>query len=451
MKHNTFNPLQRLHFYAAIFITPLLITLTLSGIAYLFFPEVEHNLYKQELFGHSEHKSHQTMTDAIKQIEKQHPGFTINKVSVMESPYNNRITIGDMQGNSYYIFLDEHNQIVAQQNAKYTYSNMTRSIHSSLSTENTVINYLVELTACWTVFMILSGIYMLVRKKLFTSKSKALKFQKWHAILGLIVAIPMLILVFTGLPWSAFMGDKINKVATTYPALGQTELVANPPKSEANEIPWAMRQKTAPNSSNSDGHHGDMAMPMTNTPGQLSLDKVIQKAEQQGLTRPFAIVYPTSADGSFTLSKASNSGVTGFDVSPEKETTQYMDQYTGKRLGKVDYQEYGILAKWLTWGIPLHEGHLFGTPNKIINLLVCIAFLAGIVFGFVSWLKRLNRMKTPDPLPKRIKKPMSISLIIVLIILGILMPLFGFSLIIVFIIEGLLYFKDKRKQTTSFK
>lgn len=45
---NTFNPLLRLHFYAAIFIAPLLITLTISGIGYLFFPEVENNIYKNE-------------------------------------------------------------------------------------------------------------------------------------------------------------------------------------------------------------------------------------------------------------------------------------------------------------------------------------------------------------------------------------------------------------------
>ncbi len=45
---NTFNPLQRLHFYAAIFIAPLLITLTISGIGYLFFPEVENNIYKNK-------------------------------------------------------------------------------------------------------------------------------------------------------------------------------------------------------------------------------------------------------------------------------------------------------------------------------------------------------------------------------------------------------------------
>ena len=73
------------------------------------------------------------------------------------------------------------------------------------------------------------------------------------------------------------------------------------------------------------------------------------------------------------------------------------------RKGQVNYQDYGILAKWLTWGIPLHEGHLFGIANKIINLLVCLAFLGGIILGFLSWFKRLGRMKTPQPLPRRIK------------------------------------------------
>ena len=58
-----------------------------------------------------------------------------------------------------------------------------RSIHSSLFTENTIINYLVELTACWTIFMILSGTYLLI-KQLISNKSKALRWQKWHAMIG---------------------------------------------------------------------------------------------------------------------------------------------------------------------------------------------------------------------------------------------------------------------------
>ena len=124
-----------------------------------------------------------------------------------------------------------------------------------------------------------------------------------------------------------------------------------------------------------------------------------------------------------------------------------MDQYNGKDLGQVKYQEYGIIGKWFTWGIPLHEGHLFGVANKVINLLVCLALLVAIGFGFTSWIKRLKG-KTVK-VPHRVKKPMSLPVIVLLIILGILMPLFGFSLIIVFIIELLLYLKDKKKQSTN--
>ncbi|MCD8909287.1 PepSY domain-containing protein [Staphylococcus gallinarum] len=444
---NTFNPLQRLHFYAALFITPLLITLTISGIGYLFYQEVENNIYKTEFFGDSSNKTHQSMNQAIDDVEKKFDGFYVSKVSILDEPYNKRITLDDMAGNQRYVFLDHNNQIVADQNAKHTYANVLRNIHSSLFTENTVINYLVELTACWTIFMIISGTYLLIKKKLISNKSKQLKFQKWHGIIGVIIAIPIFVLVLTGLPWSGFMGAKIADVMNNSGSLGQSELAINPPKSDVNEIPWATRSNKQPASGEHAAHHGGGAMPQTDLKHQISLDKVIKKAEKDGFNKPFSIVYPSSVEGTFTISKGSNTGVTGLDVSPYDEKTLYMDQYNGKDLGQVKYQEYGIIGKWFTWGIPLHEGHLFGVANKVINLLVCLALLVAIGFGFTSWIKRLKG-KTVK-VPHRVKKPMSLPVIVLLIILGILMPLFGFSLIIVFIIELLLYLKDKKKQSTN--
>lgn len=74
---NTFNPLQRLHFYAALFITPLLITLTISGIGYLFYQEVENNIYKTEFFGDSSNKTHQSMNQAIDDVEKNSMAFML--------------------------------------------------------------------------------------------------------------------------------------------------------------------------------------------------------------------------------------------------------------------------------------------------------------------------------------------------------------------------------------
>ncbi|MBO1197849.1 PepSY domain-containing protein [Staphylococcus simiae] len=445
---NTFNPLQRLHFYAALFISPLLITLTISGIGYLFYPEVENNIYKTEFFGDSNITEHQSLNKAVHQVEHQFDGFYVSKVSVMAPPYNTRITIDDMAGNQRYVFLDHNNQIVSDQNAKHTYSNVMRNIHSSLFTENTIINYLVELTACWTIFMILSGTYLLVKKKLLTNKSKALRFQKWHAVIGVIIAVPVFILVLTGLPWSGFMGSKIADLMDNHGNLGQGQLAINPPKSDVNELPWATRKNKQPasESGGAHAHHGNMAMPLTNLDHQISIDKVVTNAEHAGIKKPFSIVYPSDIKGTFVVSNSSNTGVTGLDVSPYDEKTLYFDQYSGKNLGEIKYQQYGIIAKWFTWGIPLHEGHLFGIANKIINTLVCLLLLGAIAFGFTSWIKRVKGSSVK--VPRRVKKPMSISVVVFLIILGVLMPLFGMSLIVIFIIEALLYVKDyKQKQS----
>lgn len=441
---NIFNPLQRLHFYAALFITPLLITLTISGIGYLFFQEVENNIYKTEFFGDSSVKTHQTLNEAVDEVEDKFDGFYISKVSMMDEPYNNRITLDDMAGNQRYVFLDQNNQIVADQNAKHTYANIVRNIHSSLFTENTFINYLVELTACWTIFMILSGTYMLIKKKLISNKNKKLRFQKWHGILGVVIAIPVFVLVLTGLPWSGYMGAKIANVMDNSGELGQSELAINPPKSDVNEIPWATRENKQPASEGHAAHHGGGEMPRTDIKNQISIDKVATEAKKNGIDKPYSIVYPSNESAAFTVSKGSNTGVTGLDVSPYDEQTLYLDQYNGKDLGKVKYEEYGIIGKWFTWGIPLHEGHLFGVANKVINLLVCIALLTAVGLGLTSWIKKMKDSNVK--VPPRVKKPMSIPLAIVLIVLGILMPLFGFSLIVVFIIEALLYYKDRRNK-----
>ena len=371
---NTFNPLRRLHFYAAWFITPLLLTLTLSGIGYLFYPDVEKNIYKHELFGQSQIKTTQSIDEAVKEIHDKYPDFNIKKISVLNEPYTNRVTINH-DNDLRYVFLDSNNQIVATQDAKYSYSNFMRHFHSSLLTESSFVKYLVELTACWTIFLIASGVYMTFKKKLLTNKSqkgtKSLKFQKIHAVLGLVLAIPLVIIVLTGIPWSIFMGAHISKFAQEHPDLGRTELRVNPPQSNVAEIPWATRSLNEPasstNSEHAEHHQSDSNVNTAN-PLQQSLASIITSIENEHITKPFSVVYPSSELGVFTVSKGSNTGITGLDVSPYQETTAYFDQYSGKLIARVNFDDYGIIGKWFTWGIPLHEGHLFGIANKILNL-----------------------------------------------------------------------------------
>lgn len=447
---NTFNPFRRLHFYAAWLITPLLITLSLSGIGFLFYTNVENRIYDKAFFGESEVTSRQSLDEAVQQISKSYSGFNIGKISIMSEPYNNRVTISNADGDTRYIFLDHNNQIVAEQNAKNTYSNLMRNFHSSLLTGSTFIRYLVELTACWAIFLIVSGVYMTFKKRLLhkrNSQSKHLfRFQKIHAVIGLITAIPLIVIVVTGIPWSVFTGSYISSYAQDHPELGRTELKYNPPQSDVNEIPWATRSLDQPTSEPGHGDHQAAAPALTDNPNQQSLTTIIQNAQREQISRPLSIVYPSNEQGVFTVTKGSNTGVTGLDVSPYEETTAYFDQYSGRLIAKIDFEDYGIIGKWFTWGIPLHEGHLFGLANQILNLIVCLAFLAAIIMGFISWMKRT---KPGDfKRPRRINKPWSIGAILTLLILGILMPLFGLSVVVIFVIETLIYFFTRNRIRT---
>ena len=440
MKKSNYNRLWTWHFFAALFIAPLLITLTLSGIGYLFYTNVENVAYDDLFFGDSEKTKQLTIDEGIDAAVKQYEGFSVSKVSILEDPYNTRLTLANDHGEQKYVFLDDNYEVVGSQNPEHTFSNVMRAIHSSLFVGGTVVNYLVELAACWAIFLLITGVYM-------TFKSKALKKvpnptkrqrnKKWHALVGTIITIPMIIIIFTGLPWSAFMGNFIYSAAQEHPSIGIPTLKLEPPTSEINEIPWATRKEEAPKSDDQTSQDNRSA-----GNEMISVKQLMGQVEETQISKPYSIIYPATEEGVFKVSKGSNTGVTGLDVSPHDEMTTYFDQYSGDLISKVSYQDYGILAKWFTWGIPLHEGHLFGWPNKLINLTVCLSFLFVIFWGFKTWLARKKQGEFSAP-PKP-SAGLSISFIVLMIFLGLVMPLFGISLVVVAIIEGMRYYIRKR-------
>ena len=132
----------------------------------------------------------------------------------------------------------------------------------------------------------------------------------------------------------------------------------------------------------------------------------------------------------FTVSKSSGSGITGMHVAPNEEITAYFDQYSGELISKTDYRDYGLLAQWFTYGIPLHEGHLFGWPNKILCLLTTLSLLLLIYYGIKMWLARKPKGKLAAP-PKQRDTKSIIVFFILMVILGAVMPLFGLSVLVI--------------------
>ncbi|MGB7998656.1 MAG: PepSY domain-containing protein, partial [Anaerobacillus sp.] len=260
MKKSNYNRMWTWHFYAALFIAPLLITLTLSGIGYLFYTNIENKAYDDLFFGDSEKTEQLTIDDGIDKALNRYEGYSVSKVIILDDPYNTRLTMGNDNGEQKYVFLDDHYEVVGSQNPEHTFSNVMRAIHSSLFVGGTVVNYLVELAACWAIFLLITGLYMTFKSKALKkvpNPTKRQKNKKWHALVGTIITIPMVIIIFTGLPWSAFMGNFIYSAAQDHPSIGIPTLKQQPPTSEMNEIPWATRKEEAP-TSDDQPHHADM-------------------------------------------------------------------------------------------------------------------------------------------------------------------------------------------------
>lgn len=435
MKNLLYTRFWRLHFFAALFITPLLLSLTLSGIGYLFFTDVENQFYDDYFFGNSHKEEVLTIDAAVEKAEAAFAGYSTTKVIMLDEPYNTRLTLSNGKEEKY-VFLDDNHQMVGSQDANYTFSNIMRNTHSSLFIGGTFVNYLVELAACWTIFLLLSGLYMTFKGDLLKkrkSENKRQKSKRYHAFVGTVITVPMVMFISTGLLWSALQGSILANIASESPTVGYPLLQQKPPTSDVSEIPWATRQLEAPTSEGEHAqHHGGGAVRYTSDK-QISIANLEKEITAMNIAKPYSIIYPSNGEGVYTVAKTSNSGVTGLDVKPSEEATMYFDQYSGKLIDQVNYEDYGMLAKFFSWGIPLHEGHLFGWPNKLLNLVVCLAFLAVIVWGIRTWI--LRKKKGELSAPPQISHKISIPFIIFLILLGILMPLFGASLIAVMLIE----------------
>jgi uncharacterized iron-regulated membrane protein len=113
----------------------------------------------------------------------------------------------------------------------------------------------------------------------------------------------------------------------------------------------------------------------------------------------------------------------------------HIDQYSGAVLADYRYDHYGFVGKAVALGITLHKGTQFGIVNQIFSLLICLGIILISVSGLYLWWKRkpdhgLGAPKAPEAGAKRMR-----LFQLLLIALGILFPLVGLSLIIVWIID----------------
>ncbi|MDM5312579.1 PepSY-associated TM helix domain-containing protein [Peribacillus frigoritolerans] len=424
-----YRTVWRWHFYAGIIFAPLLIILAVTGSIYLFKPQIEQFLYQdyQVVTPLGDRLPASQQIENVKElypdavVTKYHPGENASRSSEVSITSNKE---------SLTIFMDPYTgKSIGELNDEDRIMDKIEEIHGELMA-GTLGDRIVELAACWAVVLIVSGIYLWYPKKkqslsgvLFPrlNKGKHIFRRDIHAVPAFWITTGMLFLIMTGLPWSGFWGNNFQLLATNsgsgYPPsiwTGSAPTSSIKTKDIA-DVPWAAEY---------------LDVPLSDIQGfiPLSIDDVVTIATREGMHPSYSINIPQETDGVYTLS--------AFPPKAQDEATIHIDQYSGAVLADYRYDHYGLIGKIVAWGITLHKGTQFGLINQIISLLICLGIMLVVCSGFYLWWKRKPKKSLGAPKAPQIK---NMKLFLFLLIgLGILFPLVGLSLIVVWLIDWLI-------------
>ncbi|USK34562.1 PepSY domain-containing protein [Bacillus sp. F19] len=438
-KTSIYQAVWRWHFYAGIIFAPFLIILAFSGGVYLFKPQIEDYLYKDMYYVEEEGSRTLSPSAQVSNVQNKYPDAAVTSIKFYEDPMRTT-ELGLMQNEKMTsIYVNPYNEdIQGSLKAEGKFSEIFKKIHSELLVGGTAANRLVELAACWAVILLITGLYIwFPRNKAsiwgtilprFTKKGRTF-WRDMHAVPAFWFSAAILVLIATGLPWSGVMGEQMNKLATA------TNTGAPPfayswgekPESKiktqdvAEEVPWAAENLPVPSSSSA------KYVP-------ISLEDVQYISENEKVAKPYTISFPQGEKGVYTISSS--------NPNPSDDATLHIDQYSGTVLTDVRFSDYGIMAKVISLGISLHEGTLFGLANQIIGLIVCLGLIGLAVSSFIMWRKRKHEGKSGAPAQSKNIKAVR-GVLFIMLILGLIMPLVGISIIAVYLLDRFLFVKIK--------
>jgi uncharacterized iron-regulated membrane protein len=113
----------------------------------------------------------------------------------------------------------------------------------------------------------------------------------------------------------------------------------------------------------------------------------------------------------------------------------HLDRYSGKVLADVGYADYGAAGRLVEWGINLHTGVQFGWVNQLVMLGGCLAVMLLSVSAVVMWWKRRPRGRLAAP-PQRAGDWIARGAIAVAMVLGLLYPLLGASMLLAWVVDA---------------
>jgi uncharacterized iron-regulated membrane protein len=276
--------------------------------------------------------------------------------------------------------------------------NLAKGIHGGLML-GTPGEVLVEGVACWTLVLVITGLYLWWPRG---NRERGAAFPKlrakgrtfWrelHSVSGAWLGVWAMAIILTGLPWSAVWGDLF---AQTGKAINQGF-----PAAIFSERPQSVSEPSGPD---------------------VSMNALMATLSTLNIRHDYKIDYPWFGNGVFVVMPLRHGG------SHEDVAYVFLDKRTGEVIKDLRWGDLGALGRASSIGVQFHEGRLFGPANQIINLLAVLTLIGLAVTGPVMWWKRKPQQGLGAPTAPRNLK-LSANFISLIVFLALFLPLFGLS------------------------
>lgn len=415
-----YSRIWRWHFFAAFIVIPFVLWQAVTGTIYLWSQDFERRAHP-ELLSVIPQGTRISYDTQLATVRQQHPGEKLSYLEVSDDP-SRSTTFFFVAANRlpYPVFVDPYSGKYLGDIAPARWLvGLTRGLHGGWPIEP-YGSYLLELGACWSIVMLLTGLYLwwpraasgfagLLYPRL--REGSRVFWRDIHSVVGGYFSLIVLAFLFTALPWTTFWGNQILKPLEH--ATGQEAPNERFFRSGSKARQQHHDSGIAPSSSGSSAHAA-----------ALSLDVLIALARAEGARD---ILEVRGLSGSAPVSIRSRS--------PRAADEIYLqfDRTNGGLLSKATWQGFPPVAKLVATGVDLHEGTFFGRSNQIFNTLVASALVWLAITGLIGWYRRRPRGGLAAP-PKRalvLPKPV----IGIGAVLCVVLPMLGASVLTIMLMD----------------
>jgi uncharacterized iron-regulated membrane protein len=444
-----FQAVWRWHFYAGLFCIPFILWLAVTGSIYLFKPQIEAALDRP--YAHLAAPGARIAPYAeIKAALAASPGSVLHAYQLPRQPGDAaQILVGKGTAETR-IWIDPRNATVLKMVPEDSRLMTTIfHLHGELLLGDRG-SMAVELAASWAVVMIITGLYLwwprqtqglagVLYPRL--GRGSRIFWRDIHAVAGVWVSATTILLLASGLPWAKSWGGyfrEIRQIAAAGPVqqdwtTGRSSELAKRAALSAGSLAGQGGAMAGMHMDHGGGRksggwrkRGGVALPLNAYAG---IDRMVPSVAAQHLAYPVLITPPMKVGGVWGAQSAAQNR--------PQQVTLTLDPDTGAVLTRQGFADKPLVDRIVGVGIAAHEGQLFGWPNQLISLITATGLFTAACSALLLWWRRRPDGVLGAPIPAGPPR-FATGLLAIVLILGVLLPLLGVTLILVFLVERLI-------------